>query len=159
MNKLTYSPPSRPSSRPTTPGEVKISKLIHRTTHKLHSGQPVVLSVIRELISDNSLRFRVLMYNPITAKENSLLLMNPVLDKILALSGVGDSRTVTIEEIDSKSEQVATQILACSYVHPDGTAIEIRTSTQAQRYNAQCRRTTAAARSSSQLAAVIAKSE
>merc|ERR1719281_244370 len=110
MMKAALQLPSRPSSaRPTTPGEVKISKLIHRTTHKLHSGQPVILSVIRELVSDNSTRFRVIMYNPMTAKENSLLLMNPLLDQVLALAGFGDTRTVTVEEIDRRKEEIASQ--------------------------------------------------
>merc|ERR1719191_2588427 len=91
------------------------------------------------------------MYNPMSAKENSLLLMNPLLDKVLALAGFGDSRTVTVEEIDRRKGEISTQILACTYVHPDGTEIEFRTSTQAQKYNAQCRRTSASSSSTMML--------
>merc|ERR1712190_45163 len=74
----------------------KASRLIHRATRKLPSGQPVLLSVVRELLTDRSLRFRVLMYHPVTARESHLVVAGPFVDRILGDCHLGDSRTATI---------------------------------------------------------------
>jgi hypothetical protein len=100
--------------------------LIHRETRKLPSGQPVVLSLVREILPDRSVRFRVLMFHPMTSREMKLVLVNPLLDKILQKSGLGDSRTATAEEVDEARPQVAALILGCVYVHPDGAELEFR---------------------------------
>jgi len=101
-------------------------RLLHRETRHLPSGQPVALSVVRELLSDNSVRFRVLMYHPVTAQETQLLLVNPLLDQALMACQLAMSREVTPEAIDSIGKDVASRILALLHVHPDGKGMEFR---------------------------------
>jgi len=89
----------------------KSSKIIHRATRKLPSGQPVVLSVVREVLSDGAVRFRVIMYHPGTAQEVGLLLLNPLLDKVLAAAGLhGGSLGTSAEEVDAARKEVVAQI-------------------------------------------------
>jgi len=124
------------SSRPPTSGQqqvrIKENKLIHRELRKLPSGQPVLLSVVRELPPDGILRFRVIMYHPLTSQEMFLLLVNPLLDRVLAACGLGSSLTVPLEAVDAASKEVAAQILPFVYVHPDGAEIELRAAPASQ---------------------------
>jgi hypothetical protein len=101
-------------------------RLLHRETRHLPSGQPVALSVVRELLSDDSVRFRVLMYHPVTAQEIQLLLVNPLLDQALMACHLATSREVTPEAIDSAGKEVANRILSLLHVHPDGQGMEFR---------------------------------
>jgi len=102
----------------------KASRIIHRVTRRLPSGQPVLISVVREMLPDKSIRFRVLMYHPVTAREMQLVLASPFPDRILAACGLGTSRTVTAEAVDAARNEVSAQILPFVFVHPDGAEIE-----------------------------------
>merc|ERR1712157_351476 len=85
----------------------KDRQLIHRSMRKLPSGQPVVLTIVRELLPDASIRFRILMYHPVTAREIFLVLVNPLLDKVLGACGLGNSRTATVEAVDEAKKEVS----------------------------------------------------
>mmetsp|Transcript_53825 Transcript_53825/g.93485 ORF Transcript_53825/g.93485 Transcript_53825/m.93485 type:complete len:1909 (-) Transcript_53825:63-5789(-) len=104
----------------------KAFQLMFRTTRKLPSGQPVVLTVVRERLMDTFFRFQVLMYHPVTAREMKIALVNPLLDKVLNACGLEDSKVATVEQIDAKGKEVALHILSYAYVHPDGADIEFR---------------------------------
>lgn len=101
-------------------------RLIHRASRKLPSGQPVLLSVVREVTPDAAVRFLVLLYHPVTARELKNYVPNPLLDKILGACNCGDSATATCEMVDNSRKQVAQNILACVSVHPDGDDMELR---------------------------------
>lgn len=81
---------------------------------------------MREVLPDRTLRFRVLVFHPVTAQEMKLVLTNPLLDRILRACGLRDSTTATAEEVDNAREEVAAQVLACVFVHPEGTELEFR---------------------------------
>jgi len=104
----------------------QLLRLLHRETRHLPSGQPVALSVVRELLSDDSVRFRVLMYHPVTAQETQLLLVNPLLDQALMACHLATSRDVAPEAIDLIGKKVASRILSLLHVHPDGQGMEFR---------------------------------
>jgi hypothetical protein len=131
MAGVTKGAQATPRSRPTTgsSGQPLPSKLLRRVTQKLPSGQPVVLSVVREIISDGSVRFRVNMYNPVSAKEMSISLRNPLLDRVLASCGLGSSSSGIAEEVDRRGVDVAVSILRIVSVHPDGTEMDFRGAT------------------------------
>merc|ERR1712039_31387 len=118
------------SSRPSTrDGNIQASRSIYRGCRKLTSGQPVMITVLRELLADgpkSPVRFRVRMYHPVTSKENSIFLQNPLLDQILRACDLGNSKTATAEMVDAKSKDLAARIVACVYIHPDGKEIEFR---------------------------------
>eukprot|EP00425_Heterocapsa_triquetra_P033843 CAMPEP_0195122570 /NCGR_PEP_ID=MMETSP0448-20130528/126709_1 /TAXON_ID=66468 /ORGANISM="Heterocapsa triquestra, Strain CCMP 448" /LENGTH=132 /DNA_ID=CAMNT_0040160065 /DNA_START=1 /DNA_END=395 /DNA_ORIENTATION=+ len=120
-------PGSRPSSSlGTAPAANQVMKLIHRSTRTLPSGQPVVLSIVREAVPDSYLHMRVLLYHPLTACEQYVHIETRLLDKVLRVCGLGDSKTVTAEAVDASAKEVAAKLLPCVYVHPEGTEVEIR---------------------------------
>jgi len=119
------------SSRPSTrDGDAtQASRSIYRGCRKLASGQPVMLTVLRELLADgpkSPVRFRVRMYHPVTSRESSIFLQNPLLDQILRSCDLGNSKTATAEVVDAKTKDLATRIVSCVYIHPDGREIEFR---------------------------------
>lgn len=101
-------------------------QIIHRGVRKLPSGQPVVLSIVREQACGCVTRFRILMYHPVSGRETYLFLANPLLDEVLAQVGLEASRLASVEDVDAKSQQIAALILQNIYVHPDGAEMEIR---------------------------------
>lgn len=103
--------PSKPLPAPTPLSYD--SSLIHRATWRLPSGQPVALSVVRELMEDATVRFHVQIHHPVTSQETDLLLESPLLDRILKESGT------------ESSASLAERILEWVTVHPDGQ-MEIR---------------------------------
>jgi hypothetical protein len=101
-------------------------QIIHRGVRKLPSGQPVVLSIVREQACSCVTRFRILMYHPVSGRETYLFLANPLLDEVLAQVGLEASRMASVQDVDAKSQQLAALILQNIYVHPDGAEMEIR---------------------------------
>lgn len=88
-----------------------------------------MLTVLRELLADgprSPVRFRVRMYHPVTSRESSIFLQNPLLDQVLSACDLGNSKTARAETVDAKSKDLAARIIACVYIHPDGKEIEFR---------------------------------
>jgi len=127
------SPVSSPVHSLPASGTTKERRLLHRLTRNLPTGQPIVLSIVREILSDASLRFCVLMYHPVTAREKSACLVNPMLDKVLGACDLGASTTASVEAVDAASKEVVAQILPLIYVHPDGDDVEIKPAPQTRR--------------------------
>eukprot|EP00928_Gymnodinium_smaydae_P028098 TRINITY_DN21526_c1_g2_i3.p1 TRINITY_DN21526_c1_g2~~TRINITY_DN21526_c1_g2_i3.p1 ORF type:complete len:160 (+),score=27.05 TRINITY_DN21526_c1_g2_i3:567-1046(+) len=82
--------------------------VMHRSMTKLLSGQPVMVTIVREALGDYEVRFRVLIYHPITSKETVLPLMSPLLEKVLGECGLGNS--LFISAVAARHERL----------HPDG---------------------------------------
>merc|ERR1712232_215716 len=110
--------------------EVKITANQHyimlRGVRKLPSGQPVVLSIVREQACGKVTRFRILMYHPVSGRETFLFLTTPLLDDVLAEVGLEHSRLASVEDVDAKKDTLAALILKNIYVHPDGAEMELR---------------------------------
>eukprot|EP00929_Paragymnodinium_shiwhaense_P074530 TRINITY_DN38154_c0_g1_i3.p1 TRINITY_DN38154_c0_g1~~TRINITY_DN38154_c0_g1_i3.p1 ORF type:complete len:1818 (+),score=353.11 TRINITY_DN38154_c0_g1_i3:240-5693(+) len=117
-------------SRPNTAGQLasqlQDSLLVHRGVRKLPSGQPVVISIIREVLPDTTMRYRVLLYHPLTAQEIYVFLVNPHLDGVLQTVGLGSTLTTSVQVLDEHKDEIVTQILSLLYVQPEGTEIELR---------------------------------
>eukprot|EP00928_Gymnodinium_smaydae_P028096 TRINITY_DN21526_c1_g2_i1.p1 TRINITY_DN21526_c1_g2~~TRINITY_DN21526_c1_g2_i1.p1 ORF type:complete len:175 (+),score=42.19 TRINITY_DN21526_c1_g2_i1:567-1091(+) len=100
--------------------------VMHRSMTKLLSGQPVMVTIVREALGDYEVRFRVLIYHPITSKETVLPLMSPLLEKVLGECGLGNSLFISADAVDRKHKELAAAIMPLIYVHPDGMEIELR---------------------------------
>merc|ERR1712110_423972 len=100
--------------------------IIHRGIRKLPSGQPVVLSILREQSCGKVTRFRILMYHPVSGRETFLFLTTPLLDDLLAEVGLEHARLASVEDVDARKDTIAALILKNIYVHPDGAEMELR---------------------------------
>jgi hypothetical protein len=101
--------------------------VLHRATERLHNGQPVIVSVVREVSVDSTWRLSVLLYNPVSAQEATVLLVGSVLDKLLALCGLPNHREITAEQLDAHAT-LGSQIRRRLYINPEGSALEFRMS-------------------------------
>jgi hypothetical protein len=102
-------------------------RVLHRATERLHNGQPVIVSVVREVSVDSTWRLSVLLYNPVSAQEATVLLVGSVLDKLLAVCGLPNHREITAEHLDSHVT-LGSQIRRRLYINPEGSALEFRMS-------------------------------
>lgn len=114
----------RPCAAPPGSGA---SRVLHRLTRTLPSGQVVLLSIVRECLPDGSIsRLRVVMLDMATAQEASAFVLNPQLDKVLRACNVGDSWTATAKSVDEAGKDVARYLMPLISVHSVGTGVEIR---------------------------------
>jgi hypothetical protein len=102
-------------------------RVLHRATERLHNGQPVIVSVVREVSVDSTWRLSVLLYNPVSAQEATVLLVGSVLDKLLSACGLPNHGEITAEHLDSHAT-LGSQIRRRLYINPEGSALEFRMS-------------------------------